>query len=708
MHAIEPQHQKRRWWWGVLLIGFASLAGCASPPPTTPPGYAAYGATPNPALAATFQSDQYLRDANATGTARAVQFAIDVQNVQATAEQATRAAFHLQATLDAQATRIEFERQAQATATAIAFAQTTSTAQSIATGTAIAHALASETAHVNATGTAIAYAQATEAAAIAHLKATQAREVEATTTAIALRAQIARVENARLTTTIGWVITFAALLAGLILLMWLGVAAIQAWRKRMSVVTHGPYGNPLLILDGPHGQQVIVDPARLFGPAAVIERDGSVVAPELARTWLQERATQRAQLIALQQANHAPPPTLTPTERRTWRRIGPIEWETENVSNAPAFRPASTHSAEPNYTAAYSGLQRAAETMLSDAPWQVLDDWRGGGLPLGLAHSGLLLADPETSPHLLMAGTSGSGKTRYGLRPLITAALADGWQVLIFDRSGLDFLPFREHPNAVLQLLRHPTDAVGYFSSVYDEMERRFALLREAGASTWGRLSPLPAWHPERREAQSKDVRPGEGLGMRLLPRLLAVFDEFSNLADSLADKEREELWRWARMIAAEGRKAGVHLALALQDPTHKSLDLRIRRNCTPLAFRVKDGEASRVILGAGGAEALAPRQFLTVLGNTVTRAVAFAPDDEQITSFLTRRSAPPHPRPDWLQLPAPVTEERTTIIVEQIRQLRAQGHSLNSIQQQVFGYTGGKAYSVVRAALRDVGALNH
>jgi DNA segregation ATPase FtsK/SpoIIIE-like protein len=90
--------------------------------------------------------------------------------------------------------------------------------------------------------------------------------------------------------------------------------------------------------------------------------------------------------------------------------------------------------------------------------------------------------------------------------------------------------------------------------------------------------------------------------------------DEFANLADALPTNERRELWRGARMIAAQGRKAGVHLALALQDPTHKSLDLRIRRNYLPLSFRVKDGDASRVILGAGGAEQLSPRQFLTVM----------------------------------------------------------------------------------------------
>jgi hypothetical protein len=682
-------HQPARQILSGLVFIFVGT-GCVGVPPPTTALLVAYQVEQNPALLATFQSDQYLRDAQATGTARAVQMAMDLQNVQATAAQATRNALNQQNTAAAQATQIEYDRQTQATATAVAFAIATSTSQAIATNTAVANALATETAQVNATGTAIAYAQATEAAGIASIKATQGRMVEATTTAIALQAEIARVDNARLATTIGWAVTLGALMGGLILLLWLGYVGIQVWRKKMSVVTHGPYGQPLLILDGPHGQKVILDPARMFGPATVIDRDGTVLAPELARTWLQERATQRAQWVALQQAQHAPT-TLTPMERRTWRRVGPIEWETENIASAPAFRPASTHHAEPNFT-----LQRAAETMLTDAPWQVLDDWRGGGLPLGLGPGGLLLADPETAPHLLLAGTSGSGKTRYGLRPLITAALADNWQVLIFDRSGLDFLPFRQHPNATLHILHDPTDAVSYLAAIYDEMERRFTLLRDAGINTWSRFpSPVGA------------LPTGEGQGGGIPPRLLCIFDEFSNLADALPDRDREELWRWARMIAAEGRKAGVHLALALQDPTHKSLDLRIRRNCTPLAFRVKDGEASRVILGAGGAEALAPRQFLTVLSASggavnVTRAVAFAPDDEQIAAFLARRAAAPHPPPEWLQLPAPAEDDKPTIIVEQIRQLRAQGHSLNRIQQQVFGYTGGKAYSVVRAALKQ------
>ena len=108
-----------------------------------------------------------------------------------------------------------------------------------------------------------------------------------------------------------------------------------------------------------------------------------------------------------------------------------------------------------------------------------------------------------------------------------------------------------------------------------------------------------------------------------------------------------------ARRLAADARKSGIHLALAVQNPTWQSLDLGIRRNCTPLTFRVNDGDASRVILNAPGAEALGKREFLTVTGN-LERVVAFAPSDEQIAAFLASRQTPGLPRPDWLPATGP------------------------------------------------------
>jgi hypothetical protein len=78
-----------------------------------------------------------------------------------------------------------------------------------------------------------------------------------------------------------------------------------------------------------------------------------------------------------------------------------------------------------------------------------------------------------------------------------------------------------------------------------------------------------------------------------------------------------------------------VSLVVALQYKIHKSLNLRIRRNCLAF-FGVKDGDASRVILGAGGAEQLPPRQFMTVM-NQLLRGIAYAPSDGEMAVFLPR-----------------------------------------------------------------------
>ncbi len=126
---------------------------------------------------------------------------------------------------------------------------------------------------------------------------------------------------------------------------------------------------------------------------------------------------------------------------------------------------------------------------------------------ISMGTNGLLVADPEANPHLLMAGTGGSGKSRFGLPPLLTSS---GWQIAIYGRSGPDFLPFQQHPNAHVVLLDDPSHAIDYLVVLCEITQRRFVTLREAGVSTWGRLpsADRPAPPPA--------------------PRLLAVMDEFA------------------------------------------------------------------------------------------------------------------------------------------------------------------------------------
>lgn len=256
-----------------------------------------------------------------------------------------------------------------------------------------------------------------------------------------------------------------------------------------------------------------------------------------------------------------------------------------------------------------------------------MQGWKPGQIALGINEKGLLQADPENYAHFLFAGTTGSWKTRGGMRVVVTCALASGWQVIIAGKQ-LDYKVFEQHPNAHLvpfSLLKDPVRAIELLRGVYTEIERRDRQMSYGGFSLWSQTSR---------------------------PQTLVVVDEFSNLSDALEDIDplrRKELWRWARMDTAEARKYGIHMAYALQDPTAQSIDLRIRRNTTPITFRVKDAASSRTLLNTNGAEMLSARHFLASMVK-LERGAAFAPTDEEILQFLNAHPAGTTEQPDWIE----------------------------------------------------------
>lgn len=333
-----------------------------------------------------------------------------------------------------------------------------------------------------------------------------------------------------------------------------------------------------------------------------------------------------------------------------------------------------------------------------------MQNWRPGQIALGVNEKGLLQADPENYAHFLFAGTTGSWKTRGGMRVVVTCALASGWQVIIAGKQ-LDYKVFEGHPNAHLvpfSLLKDPTRAIELLRGVYTEIERRDRQMSYSGYSLWSQTGRS---------------------------QTLVVVDEFSNLSDALEDIDsvrRKELWRWARMDTAEARKYGIHMAYALQDPTAQSIDLRIRRNTTPVMFRVKDATSSRTLLNTNGAEMLSARHFLASMVK-LERGAAFAPTDEEILQFLNAHPAGATEQPEWIEgvlthqpnLPetkqeaieaGPVQDQPKplTSMAEFINSLDVKGTriielyqtgglSQAAIEEQVFGYTGGTAGRTVK-----------
>lgn len=661
----------------LLLVFIVALSACVDF--RTAAQYVAANGT----LAATAQMDQYKRDARATEDARDATIEANAHFIAQTAEASTLEAIAGNVTATAIATSAyataraqETQAARQATETAIADANATATVaaqiQGNQTATALAEVQLTQAAQARATETREAEQQATATAAIVE-----------TQTAIQLETQAADahrrgIENAAMA---------VLLIVGTCVAIYLIFILVRTYNcntaKAGSVITYGPHGNPLILADNGNAQ-TIINPLINTSAITTVDGRGQVLASELPEL-MRAQAMLGALAVLYQQAQHSPfkPVPGLPEKTERWK-VGPVEHQ-----KATGALAASSHVRTQLADGQRFGIERGQTNELlalpPEAPWRVLDEWRGGALPLGLGSSGLLLADPEQYPHWLIAGATGSGKSRFALKPLIAAALADGWQVVIFDRNGLHFTPFRAHPNAILQMLDEPEDLIGWLETLHGEVNRRFKFLAQVNAENWS-LAPSP-----------KE------------PRVLAVVDDFSILGDILDAGGRRELWLAARRLAADSRKSGIHLALVAQNPTWQSIDLGIRRNCTPLTFRVNDSDASRVILNAPGAERLDKRQFLTVMQNLV-RGVAFAPSDEQIAVFLASRQVPALPRPDWLEavippgLQMPASEQVDAVVDDQtaqIRALHAAGRSLNGIQDEVFGYRGGAAYAAVKTALR-------
>lgn len=336
-------------------------------------------------------------------------------------------------------------------------------------------------------------------------------------------------------------------------------------------------------------------------------------------------------------ADRAPGAVLDPRQAQLPGQIEQLR-VTENEQKVAAIRALalSGRSMSATRMAGSMGAQASGgipqeEALPSMASWDSLANWHGGRLPLGIGsgQSGIAL-DPEKVPHLLVAGTSGAGKTMSGLRPIATLALASGWQLVILNEKGGDFAPLKSHPN-VITIPGGANEVVETLEAVAHEVERRSKVLNEAGISTWSRMTD-----PERTVG----------------PRIMIMIDELVALAQMATGNLSGRIWRAAIHITSKGRSMGLMFVAATTDPTYRTLaqqGLIVRDNCGRMVFRLRDMSSSMAALNAGGAESLTEHQFIAQLDGGPVRGAAFCPSDDEIRAFLRERSVPVLPKPEWL-----------------------------------------------------------
>lgn len=261
-----------------------------------------------------------------------------------------------------------------------------------------------------------------------------------------------------------------------------------------------------------------------------------------------------------------------------------------------------------------------------------------------------IVEDLAKMPHLLIAGTTGSGKSvciNTILLSILMTRTPQQVKLILVDPKMVELQAYKRVPHLCCDVVTNMKKAPGVLQWAVDEMENRYALLSAAGVNhlkNYNRLGQQELAKRLKREPDPERVQ---------LPYVVIVIDEFADLMN-VAQNEVEEL---IQRLAQKSRAVGMHVILATQRPSSEVITGIIKANLPcQIAFKVNRRIDSRVILDANGAEKLlgyGDMLYMPPGGAALLRAQGtFVADDEMqaVVRFLEDQGQEPMFTPSLVQ----------------------------------------------------------
>jgi S-DNA-T family DNA segregation ATPase FtsK/SpoIIIE len=253
-------------------------------------------------------------------------------------------------------------------------------------------------------------------------------------------------------------------------------------------------------------------------------------------------------------------------------------------------------------------------------------------VPLGKDVNGnVITADLTKMPHLLIAGSTGSGKS-VAINGIITSILLNAKpsqvKLMLIDPKKVELGVYNGIPHLLSPVVSEPKKASRALQKVVSEMENRYELFAKYGQRKISTFNAFAA-----KNNQEKDVK------IQPMPYIVVIVDELADLMMTVSNDVEAAIIRLAQM----GRAAGIHMILATQRPSVDVITGLIKANVpSRIAFAVSSGIDSRTIIDTNGAEKLLGRGdmlFLPIDSNTPIRVQgAFISDKDvsRVVKFIT------------------------------------------------------------------------
>jgi len=256
-------------------------------------------------------------------------------------------------------------------------------------------------------------------------------------------------------------------------------------------------------------------------------------------------------------------------------------------------------------------------------------------------HGEPFMADLAAMPHLLIAGSTGTGKS-VGLNAMLTSILyratPDDVRLIMIDPKRLELGMYEEIPHLLSPVVVDPKKAANALRWAVREMEERYKHLASFGVRNIEQYN-----RNVRHMIEHKEVEDGEPLP-KTLPAIVVVVDELADLMMVAGNEVEESICRLAQMA----RAVGIHLILATQRPSVDVITGLIKANLpSRISFRVSSKIDSRTILDGNGAEQLLGKGDMLFMPPASSRVVRLhgpyisEQESARLASFLRKQGRP-------------------------------------------------------------------
>ena len=256
----------------------------------------------------------------------------------------------------------------------------------------------------------------------------------------------------------------------------------------------------------------------------------------------------------------------------------------------------------------YVGIEVPNRTRRTVLLGDVLHDAPAGPLQIAIGEDvegHHIVTDLAKMPHLLIAGTTGSGKSvsiNAMIMSILMRATPSEVRFIMVDPKRVEFTPYNGIPHLYVPVVTEAKEAASALAWGVAEMERRLKVFSKAGARNIAQFNEIAAREAAEAERAAEAGEDFERQWGDKLPYIVIIIDE---LADLMMNVGKEVEFSISR-IAQLARAAGIHLIVATQRPSTNVVTGLIKANITNrIAFNVASGIDSRVILDTPGAERL-------------------------------------------------------------------------------------------------------